>query len=95
MSNGGFESAGEAGEAFRQSRSKLACICPSDAVSADIIAEAARGLREAGAKRIYIAARPSATEASLRESGVEEFISDGCDALAILEQALQTAIGDA
>ena len=48
---------------------------------------AAAALKASGARRVYLAGRPGAKEATLRAAGVQTFIHDGCDVLATLQAA--------
>ena len=54
---------------------------------ADAHGDAAAALKAAGARHIYLAGRPGALEPALRGAGVQSFIYEGCDALALLEAA--------
>ena len=65
----------------------LACLCSSDAVYATEAVAAARSLRMAGAKHIYLAGRPGELEPTLRAAGVGTFIYMGCNLLATLAAA--------
>ncbi len=91
LSNDGFESAADAAAAFKTSGAPMACICSSDALYAERAAEAARALKAAGAKRIYLAGRPGDLEAGLKEAGVAEFIFVGADVLAVLENVFASS----
>jgi len=72
---------------FRSSGAALACLCGSDN-SYDSDAEAAAAaLKAAGARHIYLAGRPGASEQKLRAAGVQSFVYAGCDALATLRAA--------
>ncbi|HEX7789184.1 MAG TPA: methylmalonyl-CoA mutase, partial [Afipia sp.] len=73
--------------AFKASGAALVCVCSSDKVYAAHAAASAQALRAAGAKRIYLAGRPSELEADLRAASVDEFIFAGGDALATLTAA--------
>jgi methylmalonyl-CoA mutase len=75
------------GAAFAASGAKLACLCASDKTYESEGANAAAALKAAGARHIYLAGRPSALEPALRIAGVQSFIYEGCDALALLEAA--------
>ncbi|SFD14778.1 methylmalonyl-CoA mutase [Bosea sp. CRIB-10] len=77
--------------AFRASGAKLACLCGSDESYAAEAAPAAKALTAAGAT-VWLAGRPSEQEAALREAGVTNFIFAGCDAIAVLQDALAIAI---
>jgi methylmalonyl-CoA mutase len=78
---------GDLAAAFRQSGARLACLCSSDEVYANEAADAAEALTSAGAKRIYLAGRPSDLADALKQAGVQCFIYAGCDALATLREA--------
>jgi methylmalonyl-CoA mutase len=73
--------------AFKASSAALACLCSSDEVYAREAEAAAKALREAGAKHIYLAGRPGEREAALSTAGIGSFIFVGCDVLAMLKAA--------
>lgn len=77
--------------AFRASGAKLACLCGSDDAYATEAVPAAQALSAAGAT-VWLAGRPGEQEAALREAGVTNFIFAGCDAVAVLQDALAIAI---
>ena len=85
--NDGFATGDEAAAAHAASGARLAVICSSDGVYADLGADTARALVAAGAERVYLAGRPADLEDELRGAGVAEFIHVGCRALDILEAA--------
>jgi len=72
---------------YRASGAPLACLCSSDRIYAADALAAAKALREAGARHIYLAGRPGEQETSLRAAGVGNFVFAGVDALTILEDA--------
>ncbi|HEY0839214.1 MAG TPA: methylmalonyl-CoA mutase family protein [Vulgatibacter sp.] len=78
----------EAAAAFATSGTKLAVICAADAAWTDVVAPAAKALREAGATRILLAGRPGDKEAELRAQGIDGFVSLGMNALDLLESTL-------
>ncbi|HLJ72450.1 MAG TPA: methylmalonyl-CoA mutase family protein [Roseiarcus sp.] len=86
LGNDGFADGAQAAAAFKASGAALACLCSSDEIYAASAEGAARALREAGA-RVWMAGRPGAAEARLREAGVTNFIYAGCEALAALSAA--------
>jgi methylmalonyl-CoA mutase len=73
--------------AYKASGAALACLCSSDKVYADQAAGAAKALKAAGAKHIYLAGRLGEQEAALRDAGVQDFVFAGGDALAVLNEA--------
>lgn len=73
--------------AFKASGSPIACLCSSDDLYASEGAEAARALKAAGAKALYLAGRPGDLEAALKEAGVDDFVFMGLDVLASLKAA--------
>lgn len=77
--------------AFRASGAKLACLCGSDESYAAEAVPAAKALTAAGAT-VWLAGRPGDQEAALREAGVTAFVFAGCDAIAVLRDALAIAI---
>ncbi len=74
-------------QATAQTGCSLVCICGSDKRYAQDAVEAARTLKSAGAKRLYMAGKPGEREAELRAAGIDEFIHIGVDVLASLELA--------
>jgi methylmalonyl-CoA mutase len=79
-------------EAISDERAKspafvLACLCSSDKVYEKEAATAARDLKAAGVKRVYLAGRPAELETALQTAGIQSFIYEGCDALATLKGA--------
>lgn len=75
--------------AFRASGASLACLCSSDKVYESEGAIAAKALKDAGAKHIYLAGKPGALEDALRDAGVESFVSAGSDAVQTLRDAYE------
>lgn len=74
-------------EAFKQSGAPIACLCSSDEIYGSEAAEAARALKAAGAKALYVAGRPGDLEAALKAAGVDDFVFMGLDVLASLKAA--------
>ena len=92
LSNDGFAKDGKTDlnalvEAFKKSGARIACLCSSDDVYATEAAEAARALKAAGAKALYLAGRPGDLEAALKQAGVDDFVFMGLDVLASLKAA--------
>jgi methylmalonyl-CoA mutase len=75
--------------AYKASGANLTCLCSSDKIYAEHAVEAAKALRNAGARHIYLAGRAGEQEAALRTAGVGDFIFVGCDALAALQKAYE------
>lgn len=73
---------------FRTSGARVAVLCSSDERYAELAADAAAALKEAGASRVYLAGRPGEHEEAWREAGVDKFVYLGCDALAVVEDLL-------
>jgi methylmalonyl-CoA mutase len=88
IGNDGFANHDALIRAFKDSDSRLACLCGTDGVYVQEAADTARALKAAGARRLYLAGHPGAHEAQWRAAGVETFIHAGCDALAILQSSL-------
>jgi methylmalonyl-CoA mutase len=84
-----FASAGEAASAFQRSGARLACLCSSDEIYATMAEEAARALKGAGARVLFLAGRLGEREAALKAAGVDHSIFAGCDALATLQTAYE------
>ncbi len=73
--------------AFKTSGAKLACLCSSDEVYSREAVEAAKALKAAGARHIYLAGRVDELDAAFTMAGIGTFIFSGCDALATLQAA--------
>ncbi len=58
----------------------VVCLCSRDTLYAERAADTARALREAGAKRVLLAGKPS----DPAPEGIDGFVFAGCDALAVL-----------
>jgi len=84
----GFDSVEALAGAFRESGALIACLCGRDEDYASL-SGAAEALRARGAAAVYIVGRPQTLE-TLSEAdarGVQRVLFEGCDALAILEEA--------
>ncbi len=92
LSNDGFVNGAEAAEVYKTSGAKLACICSSDDVYEQEAMKAVTALRAAGCEHIYFAGKGGDLAPMLQQAGVKTFIHIGCDALTILDQALQAAL---
>ncbi|WP_229369303.1 methylmalonyl-CoA mutase family protein [Umezawaea beigongshangensis] len=66
-------------ERFRASGTTVACLCGSESSYAELAAPVAAALREAGARRVLLAGKPSP-----ERTGVDEFVFTGCPALEVL-----------
>ncbi|TDP93621.1 methylmalonyl-CoA mutase family protein [Labedaea rhizosphaerae] len=64
---------------YRDQPSPVVCLCGTDKAYPDIVGPAAAALREAGAKKVYLAGKPRP-----EYSGVDGYVHMGCDALAVL-----------
>jgi methylmalonyl-CoA mutase len=87
----GLASPEAAAAAFAASGARLACICSSDQVYENLAAPVAKALRSAGARAVYVAGHPSRLQEHLGEPALVSFVFAGCDALAILREASETA----
>lgn len=81
------------GRALMASGATLACLCASDKTYETSAAAAAAALKAAGARHIYLAGRPGSRQAAWRAAGVQTFIYESCDALAVLQAAYQALAG--
>jgi methylmalonyl-CoA mutase len=75
---------------YSASGASLVCICSDDATYAEHAEATARMLRDAGAKRVYVATKPGENRAAFEAAGVDGFVFTGCDALAAITAALDT-----
>ncbi|QFG26569.1 methylmalonyl-CoA mutase subunit beta [Actinomadura sp. WMMB 499] len=78
---GGLETVTGAPEEFAASGTAIACVCSSDKMYAEQAADAARTLKDAGAKRVWLAGKGT-------YEGVDANVFAGCDAVEVLETAL-------
>jgi methylmalonyl-CoA mutase len=67
----------------------LVVLCSSDERYAELAAAAIAAAKAGGAPRVILAGRPGALEATLRAAGLDMSIHFGCDAIPILEAALE------
>ena len=74
----------DAGKAFADSGAAIACICSSDKVYGELGEATAGVLKQAGAQQVLLAGRPKDQEAALKAAGVDQFVSAGGDAIAML-----------
>ena len=81
----GYKSPEAAAAAFSASPAKVACICSSDAIYADVAEATAQALKQAGASWVLLAGRPGDKEAALKAAGVDQFLTAGADAVATLK----------
>jgi methylmalonyl-CoA mutase len=75
-------------EQFTASRTSVACLCSTDAVYAEQAALAARALRVAGARTVYLAGRPGERAESDRAAGIDAYLFAGIDAIEFLTATL-------
>lgn len=81
----------EAVHAFADSGARIVCLCSSDTVYGEQANTVAEALKQAGARQIWLAGRPTELEDALRAAGVTDFAFAGCDMLAALAHALSGA----
>jgi methylmalonyl-CoA mutase len=67
--------------AFRASGTDVACLCSNDKVYAEHAGPVARALREAGARRVWLAGKGA-------HPGMDDQLFAGCDALGVLRRTL-------
>jgi methylmalonyl-CoA mutase len=92
IGGGELHTSADVGKAFADSGARVACICSSDQVYAELAEATAGALKAAGATQVLLAGRPKAQEAALKAAGVDSFIFAGCDAVDTLTR-LQEALG--
>jgi methylmalonyl-CoA mutase len=93
LTNDGFASLDDMAADYRASKAKLACLCSSDEVYAVHAVDAARTLKVADCRHIYLAGKSRDLIEPLRQAGVASDIYAGCDALQVLTDALDRASG--
>lgn len=69
-------------------KSRIACICSSDAIYNDKAADLARSLKQDGFAHVYLTGKPGENEQALREAGVDEFLYAGCNVPNLLANSL-------
>ncbi|MCT4654885.1 MAG: methylmalonyl-CoA mutase family protein [Cohaesibacter sp.] len=84
LSDQGFDNAQSAIDAFKQSGAEIACLVGPDGLYEDMADQIASGLKEAGAKMVYLAGRPKELMEALSAAGVDAYAFEGCDVLAEL-----------
>ncbi|WP_030757582.1 methylmalonyl-CoA mutase subunit beta [Streptomyces sp. NRRL F-5135] len=77
-----------AADAFARSGATVACLCSSDALYAERAAPVAEALKAAGAARVFLAGRPGEHRETYLRAGIDEFVSVGTDAVAVLGSVL-------
>lgn len=75
-------------EQFRGSGAPLVCLCSTDRGYAEHAAEAATGLRAAGARTVYLAGRPGERPDADRAAGIDGYLYAGIDAVEFLTSTL-------
>lgn len=87
----GFTSIDAVCTAFAASAAKLACICAADGQLQSEGNALALALQASGARRIFVVAEPHA--ASVADLPDVTFLHRGCDIVAVLQDALASALG--
>ncbi len=86
ISSDGFAASGNVGAAFAASGAAVACICGTDAGYDQFAEAAAVVLKSAGATKVLLAGCPATNETALQAAGVDEFLVEGQDIIALLER---------
>jgi methylmalonyl-CoA mutase len=89
LANHGFKDSESGAKAFADSGAKIAVICSSDKLYADVVPQLAPKLKAAGARSVVLAGNPGANEAAWRAAGVDRFIFIKCDVLVTLREILR------
>ncbi|WP_243793593.1 methylmalonyl-CoA mutase family protein [Saccharopolyspora gloriosae] len=82
---GPTESTSDVLAAYAEHPTPVVCLCSADKVYAERAAETAEALKEAGAKRVLLAGKPSQ-----RPDDVDGHVFAGCDAIQVLRAAHRT-----
>ncbi len=75
-------------EEYTSAKAAMAILCSSDERYAEEGGRAAKTLKAAGARHLYLAGKPGDLERELKADGVDEFVFAGMDAVAVLDRAL-------
>jgi methylmalonyl-CoA mutase len=85
----GLRNSADVAGAFGASGARLACLCSSDRVYAELAEAAIGALKAAGARQVLLAGRPAHLEATLKAAGLDGFIFAGGNMLASLASIYQ------
>lgn len=85
----GFADAGAAAAALSESGARIAVICSSDKLYAEIVPDTAAKLKKAGARSVVLAGYPGDNEQAWRAAGVDRFIFMKCNVLETLRELLR------
>ena len=85
----GLRHSADVASAFSASGARLACLCSSDAVYAELAEAAIGALKAAGARQVLLAGRPAGLEATLKAAGLDGCIFAGSNMLASLGSIYQ------
>lgn len=88
LGNSGFKDAESCVQAFKDSGARIAVLCGGDAQYEEHAEAFARALKDAGVKILFLAGSPGERRDAYAAAGVDNFISVGCDVLAILRSTL-------
>lgn len=88
LGNSGFKDAASCVQAFRDSGARIAVLCGGDAQYEEHAEAFARALKDAGVQTLFLAGNPGDKRDAYAAAGVDNFISVGCDVLAILRSTL-------
>ena len=80
----------DAGSAFAASGNRVACLCSSDRVYAELAEATAGVLKQAGAAQVLLAGHPKDQEGALETAGVDTFLFASTDAVATLTKLHKT-----
>ncbi len=89
IGNDAFSDAGSAAQALAASGARIAVICSSDKLYADLVPQVAPQLKQAGARTVVLAGFPGDNAAAWQAAGVDRFIFIKCDVLETLRELLQ------
>lgn len=85
--------AGAAAAAFAASGAAVACLASDDATYAALAAPAAAALKAAGARHVLLAGRPPKDGEGFDATGVDRFVHEGLDMVALLDDLLERCTG--
>jgi methylmalonyl-CoA mutase len=81
------ESPEAAAQAVKLAGARAAVLCGTPELFGEHAAQYARALKKAGVRWLCLTADPGPHEAVSREAGIDSFIYEGCDVLAVLQEA--------
>jgi methylmalonyl-CoA mutase len=88
VTNDGFDAVDALVAAWKNTATRLAVVCGSDADYETLLEPAVAALKKAGCDVVLVAGRPGERESAIRALGASEFIFAGADVLSVMTRVL-------